>query len=432
MGSIVVTNLGKAYKQYPNRWARLAEWAIPRRKPRHSLHWVLQDISFTVNPGEAIGIIGVNGAGKSTLLKMITGTTQPTTGSVSMTGRVAALLELGMGFHPDFTGRQNAYMGGQLLGYSVEEITQLLPGIEAFAGIGEYIDQPVRIYSSGMQVRLAFAVATASRPDILVIDEALAVGDIFFQQKCFDRIRSYCEAGSTLLFVSHSPGIIYSLCDRAILLSNGRLTLNDTPQVVIDFYNAITSAVRPKQDAISEDTGSEEADLDIPLLQPESENCQSVWRHSGVRFKSISTLQEGREVNVVFCGRYIILRLDMIFTQTFDDPHIGFRIHNNRGEPAFMTTTMAMKRIIGPVVQEDRLRVEFGVQVNLAPGEYTLTFGVANGAIGDMFREQLARLMHISKITVINDPNGIKWDGHAFVHPTLTVHRTSHVPCNTP
>ncbi len=164
MGTITVSNLGKAYKQYLTRWSRLAEWVLPGRKVRHTLTWVLQDINFMVKPGEAVGIIGINGAGKSTLLKMITGTTQPTTGSVHITGRIAALLELGMGFHPDFTGRQNVFMAGQLLGYSVEEIVRLMPDIEAFAEIGDYIDQPVRVYSSGMQMRLAFSVATARGP----------------------------------------------------------------------------------------------------------------------------------------------------------------------------------------------------------------------------------------------------------------------------
>ena len=166
MGAITVTNLGKAYKQYANRWARLAEWILPWVKAQSTLKWVLQDISFAIQPGEAVGIIGINGAGKSTLLKMITGTTQPTSGSVHITGRVAALLELGMGFHPDFTGRQNAMMAGQLLGLSGQEVEQLMPEIEAFAEIGDYIDLPVRVYSSGMQMRLAFSVATAKRPDV--------------------------------------------------------------------------------------------------------------------------------------------------------------------------------------------------------------------------------------------------------------------------
>jgi len=147
MGAITVTGLGKAYKQYPGRWSRLAEWVIPWKGLRHSLHWVLRDISFRVEPGEAVGIIGINGAGKSTLLKLITGTTQPTSGSVQITGRVAAMLELGMGFHPDFTGRQNVFMTGELLGLDVHEIAELLPEIDAFAEIGEFIEQPVRVYT---------------------------------------------------------------------------------------------------------------------------------------------------------------------------------------------------------------------------------------------------------------------------------------------
>ena len=210
MGTISVTNLGKAYKQYPTRWSRLAEWLIPGRKPRHALKWVLQDVSFKVNPGEAVGIIGINGAGKSTLLKMITGTAQPTTGSVHMTGRVAALLELGMGFHPDFTGRQNAYMARPTAWSCVDQITRTVPDIEAFAEIGDYIDQPVRVYSSGMQVRLAFGVATAIRPDILIVDEALSVGDAYFQHKSFDRIREFQKHGTTLLLVSHDKQAIQS------------------------------------------------------------------------------------------------------------------------------------------------------------------------------------------------------------------------------
>ena len=203
MGKIIVSNLGKAYKRYPSKWSRLAEWLIPFSGQRHELNWVLSDLNFSVKPGEALGIIGINGAGKSTLLKMIAGTSQPSTGSVAISGHVAALLELGIGFHPDFTGRQNAYMAGQLLGFSVDEITALMPEIESFAEIGEYLDQAVRFYSSGMQMRLAFSVATVKRPDVLIIDEALSVGDAYFQHKCFDRIREFRELGTTLLMVSH-------------------------------------------------------------------------------------------------------------------------------------------------------------------------------------------------------------------------------------
>ena len=234
MGTITVTELGKAYKQYLNRWSRLIEWLKSGHVKRHQLKWVLQDISFTVKAGEAVGIIGINGAGKSTLLKLITGTTLPTTGSVHMTGRVAALLELGMGFHPDFTGRQNAFMAAQLMGISNDEIVRQMPEVEAFAEIGEYIDQPVRVYSSGMQMRLAFSVATAMRPDILIVDEALSVGDAYFQHKSFDRIRQFQKAGTTLLIVSHDKAAIQSICDQAILLKAGRLVMQGKPELQND------------------------------------------------------------------------------------------------------------------------------------------------------------------------------------------------------
>ena len=237
--AITVTNLGKAYKNYPDRLSRLKEWLDPQHRPRHQLHWVLQDINFVVRPGEAVGIVGINGAGKSTLLKMITGTTSPTSGSIQVNGRVAALLELGMGFHPEFTGRQNVYMAGQLLGHSVEEITRLMPSIEAFAEIGDYIDQPVRVYSSGMQMRLAFSVATACRPDVLIVDEALSVGDAYFQHKSFDRIREFRKQGTTLLIVSHDKQSIQSICDRAILLNKGKLAMEGEPEAVMDNYNAM-------------------------------------------------------------------------------------------------------------------------------------------------------------------------------------------------
>jgi lipopolysaccharide transport system ATP-binding protein len=236
MGIIRVTNLGKAYKQYPTRWSRLAEWLTPGHKPRHTLKWVLQDINFTISPGEAVGIIGINGAGKSTLLKMITGTTQPTTGSVHISGRVAALLELGMGFHPDFTGRQNALMAGQLTGLSPEQTIELMPSIEQFADIGEYFDQPVRVYSSGMQARVAFAVATAARPDILIIDEALSVGDIAFQAKCMQRMNALLDSGTTVLFVSHGLNQIRQFCSKALYISSGQIKAFGPTDEVCDLY----------------------------------------------------------------------------------------------------------------------------------------------------------------------------------------------------
>lgn len=234
--SIKVQHVGKAYKYYPSKWNRVIEKLLPGDKPRHSKKWVLKDINFSIEPGEAVGIVGVNGAGKSTLLKLLTGTTQPTKGSIEIQGRVAALLELGMGFHPDFTGRQNVYMSGLMMGLSREEIERLMPEIEAFADIGDYIEEPVRIYSSGMQMRLAFAVATASRPDILIVDEALSVGDSRFQAKCYARIADFKKQGTTLLLVSHSAGDIVKHCDRAIFLKNGDICMDGTARDVTNRY----------------------------------------------------------------------------------------------------------------------------------------------------------------------------------------------------
>lgn len=237
MGSIVVRDLGKAYKQYRNRWGRLLEWLLPcLGKPLHVLKWVLKDVSFSIEPGACVGIVGVNGAGKSTLLKMITGTTQPTAGSVEVRGRVAALLELGMGFHPDFTGRQNAIMAGQLQGLSLEQITELLPEIQAFAAVGDYFDQPVRVYSSGMQVRVAFAVATAVKPDILIVDEALSVGDMAFQAKCMHRMKQFIDSGVTVILVSHGMNQVRQFCHTAVYLENGRVKVFGPADEVCDLY----------------------------------------------------------------------------------------------------------------------------------------------------------------------------------------------------
>lgn len=248
MGSITVKGLGKFFKIYPAKSARLKQW-LGLGKASFQEKWILKDIDFAIRPGETIGIIGRNGAGKSTLLKMLTGTLMPSCGAIEKQGRLSALLELGMGFHPDFTGRQNAYMSGQMMGLSRDDVTRIMPDILAFAEIGEAIDQPVRTYSSGMQVRLAFSLATAVKPEILIVDEALAVGDAYFQHKCYKRIREFKQQGVTLLFVSHDPLAIKSLCERAILLEKGSLVMDDNPDKVLDYYNALIALDEAAADA---------------------------------------------------------------------------------------------------------------------------------------------------------------------------------------
>ena len=362
MGTITVTNLGKAYRQYPTRWSRLAEWVLPGAKPRHTLKWVMQDVSFTVNPGEAVGIIGINGAGKSTLLKMITGTTQPTTGSVHITGRVAALLELGMGFHPDFTGRQNAFMAGQLLGYSVEKIARLMPEIEAFAEIGDYIDQPVRVYSSGMQMRLAFSVATAHRPDVLIVDEALSVGDAYFQHKSFDRIREFGKQGTTLLIVSHDKAAIQSICDRAILLNAGKFAMQGEPESVMDYYNAMR-ADHQNQTVIQEvrDDG----------------RMQTVSGTGEAKIASVILVNRQNEpVECINVGELVTLKVAAEACTDLPELVLGYMIKDRLGQPIFGTNTYHLGSRLEQVSKGERIKYNFTFPANLGVGTYSVSIAL--------------------------------------------------------
>lgn len=358
MGTITVSNLGKAYKQYPHRWSRLAEWISPTGKPRHTLKWVLRDVSFSVKPGEALGIIGMNGAGKSTLLKIVTGTTQPTTGTVQMTGRVAALLELGMGFHPDFTGRQNVFMAGQLLGYSVAEIAKLMPEIEAFAEIGEYIDQPVRVYSSGMQVRLAFSVATAHRPDILIVDEALSVGDTYFQHKSFERIRQFRKQGTTLLIVSHDKQAIQSVCDRAVLLNGGLLAMEGMPEAVMDYYNALLAD--HQNQSIRQEVG-------------EGGKTQTVSGTGEAAVSSIALLNaQGRPVDVINVAEPVTLRVVVETKHPIQRLVLGIGIKDRFGQVMYGTNTDLTQQPLHDVPAGAVLTYDIAFKASLGPGTYSV------------------------------------------------------------
>ncbi len=365
MGTITVTNLGKAYKKYQTRWGRLAEWILPFAKPRHTLKWVMQGVSFTVRPGEAVGILGMNGAGKSTLLKMITGTTQPTTGSVNITGRVSAMLELGMGFHPDFTGRQNAIMTGQLLGMSIEEITNLMPEIEAFAEIGDYMNQPVRVYSSGMQMRVAFSVATARRPDVLIVDEALSVGDAYFQLKSFDRIRNFRESGTTLLIVSHDKHAIQSICNRAILLEDGKVILSGKPEDVIDYYNAHLT---------------ESKDNVIHQLVIAEGITQTISGSGKVRILECVLLNvDGHMVKSLYLGELATLKVSIIVEKEIPELVLGYMIKDQFGQPVFGTNTHHLDKVIKPLNLGDKITFLFTFVVNLGPGNYSISVALHSG-----------------------------------------------------
>ncbi|MEO6676082.1 MAG: ABC transporter ATP-binding protein [Pseudomonas sp.] len=363
MGHIRVTGLGKAYKQYPNRWSRLLEWLVPFSGTRHHLHWVLQDVDFAIQPGEAVGIVGVNGAGKSTLLKMITGTTQPTCGQIQLEGRVAALLELGMGFHPDFTGRQNAFMAGQLLGMQVEEIEALMPEIESFAEIGEAIDHPVRTYSSGMQMRLAFSVATARRPDILIVDEALSVGDAYFQHKSFDRIRNFRKAGTTLLIVSHDRSAIQSICDTAILLEGGRMAMRGKPEEVMDYYNAML-AQREGQTVRQE-----------MLANGQVQTISGTGEAGIVSVRLLDA--QGRSVEVAEVGQPMVLEVQTEVRQDIERLILGFMIKDRLGQAIYGINTHRLDKAITDLHAGERVTFRFAFDMRLGKGNYSIALSLS-------------------------------------------------------
>jgi lipopolysaccharide transport system ATP-binding protein len=407
MGAIVVSNLGKAYKQYPTRWSRLAEWMLPGATPRHKLKWVLQDVSFEVKPGEAVGLIGINGAGKSTLLKLITGTTQPTTGSVWLQGRVAALLELGMGFHPDFTGRQNAVMAGQLLGLTVEEIHALMPHIEAFADIGEYMDQPVRVYSSGMQMRVAFSVATARRPDILIVDEALSVGDAYFQHKSFDRIRQFRQEGTTLLLVSHDKQAIQSVCDRAILLDGGRLAREGAPEQIMDFYNAM---IAERENATVRQNETPEGKL------------QTVSGTGEASVTDIALLdQAGQRVEVVDVGAPVTLEVRVQATASIPRMVLGYMIKDRLGQPMYGTNTHLKELPLKDVAAGEEVVYRFAFPMNLGPGTYSVATAIVSTETHLVNNYEWRDLALVFTVMNMRRPH---FEGSAWLDPTIDIQRT--------
>jgi lipopolysaccharide transport system ATP-binding protein len=406
MGSIIVKDLGKAYKQYHNQWGRLAEWILPGKRPRHNLKWVLQDINFQLAPGDAVGIIGINGAGKSTLLKMITGTAQPTTGSVDITGRVAALLELGMGFHPDFTGRQNAYMAGQLIGLNVEEITALMPQIEAFAEIGDYIDQPVRVYSSGMQMRLAFSVATVRRPDVLIVDEALSVGDAYFQHKSFQRIREYRQQGTTLLIVSHDRAAMQSICDRAILLDRGRLAKQGSPEEVMDYYNAL----------IAEREGS--------TVQQTVTDEGRVQTSSGTGEASVTAItienEAGEPQEVLNVGVPVTLRVKVRVNKAVPRLVLGYMIKDRLGQQIYGTNTHHMEQALTDLRAGEEIEYRFRFPLNLGAGSYSVTTALTSSEthLADNYEWR-----DLAALFIVMNMNRREFVGSSWLEPQVEIAR---------
>lgn len=360
-GKLQVRNLGKSYRQWGSEFRRLASWFFPSVLPRKE-HWILKDINFSIAPGEAVGIIGQNGAGKSTLLKMITGTTQPTVGEVQLTGRVAAILELGMGFNPDLTGRQNAFHSAGLMGYSRVEIEKAMPEIETFAEVGKYFDEPVRTYSSGMQMRVAFSVATAFLPDLLIIDEALSVGDSYFQHKSFDRIRQFRAKGVSIMFVTHGMDDVRTLCDRVILLEGGRALKDGPPDEVVDFYNALIAA---------------KENTKLTVEQRREKNGWLLTR-SGTgeaRVKSLQLLDanEGTDVGIAQVGQQLRLKLQATVHANLEKLVLGYMIRDKQGHVIWGTNTWHTSQVEHDIKSGESVTFELPFTCTLGPGSYSVS-----------------------------------------------------------
>lgn len=357
---LVVDGIGKRYTRYASEWERVAGWFGFKRPPLEE-HWVLRGVSFRVERGEAVAVIGANGAGKSTLLKIITGTTRANEGQVQVAGPVSALLELGLGFNSELTGRQNARHVLAMQGIDAERAESLLPEIEAFAEIGDYFDQPTRIYSSGMAVRLAFSVATAQRPDILIVDEALSVGDAYFVHKSFQRIRGFRELGTTLLFVSHDPGAVRSLCDRAVLLESGRMAMEGAPSEVLDFYNARI------------------AEQQAGTVRVERRAGQAATRSGNgfAQFQGISLLDAaGEPVDIAKSGQPLCIRAEVEVTEPIPALVFGFMLRDRLGQPVFGTNTHHTEQVVVSPCAGSRWRFDVQLPAHLGPGSYSVSLAL--------------------------------------------------------
>lgn len=406
MALIDVSNITKSYKVYPSPWARFKEWFLPNANVEHKIKCVIKGVSFTVGEGESVGIIGLNGAGKSTLLKMITGTTKPTAGSIKLAGKVVALLELGMGFHPDFTGRQNIFMAGQLLGMTQKQLEQWMPEIEAFAEIGDYIDQPVRVYSSGMQMRLAFSLATIKRPAILIIDEALSVGDAYFQHKSFERIRQFREKGTTLLIVSHDKAAIQTLCDRAILLDDGIVAMEGAPEHVMDFYNAMIA---------------EHENETVTFNKTDSGKTQTVSGTGEVTIHKAQLLnQSGEIIELADVGQKVRLSIDINVEENINELVLGYVIKDRLGLPVYGTNTHHLKQTLQGLTKSERIHYEFDFDLNLGEGNYSIAIAAHTSDTHLDKNYQWQDLAYVFNVININKQSFV---GVTWLPPTMRCRR---------
>ncbi len=358
---LTVDGVGKCYTSYGSTAARILSWMGLRMKTTAE-HWASRGVSFQLHAGEAMAVIGNNGAGKSTLLKLITGTVQPTVGVVSSAARISAILELGLGFNPEFTGRQNVRFAAGLMGIDSRRIDELMPSIEEFAELGAFFDQPLRVYSSGMQARLAFAVATAERPDLLIVDEVLSVGDSYFQHKSFERIRRFKKDGTALLFVTHSMVDVRALCERVILLDKGSVLKDGPADEVTDFYNAMVAArENDKQE----------------VLQKRDENgwLKTTSGTGEARLARLVLLDamSGAPVSTVMVGQDLILRAEIDINADIPQLVLGYMLRTREGHVVWGTNTWHTEQPVATPRAGSKIVFDLRFPCRLGPGSYSFS-----------------------------------------------------------
>lgn len=413
--AIRIHEVSKVYKLYNNPMDRLKESLKLTRKKNYSEYFALDKISFDVKKGETLGIIGTNGAGKSTILKIITGVLSPTSGSVEINGKIAALLELGAGFNMEYTGIQNIYLNGTMMGFTRAEMDEKVNDIVEFAGIGDFINQPVKTYSSGMFARLAFAVAINVEPDILIVDEALSVGDIYFQAKCFKKMDEIKRGGTTVLIVTHDLGNIIKYCDRAILLNKGEMIENGSPKKVVDIYKMILVNQFNVGDSNDDDNTDDINDLSAEQNIPEGSTWkehlivsgeETVYGNNKARIIDFGLFDEkGLITNVFMKNRMFTIKLKIRFNEHVDEPIFAYTFKNEKGVEITGTNTLFEKAEVESADQGDVYIVSFEQKMTLQGGEYLMSFG-CTGYEGDEF-VVYDRLYDITNVTVVSSQNTV-------------------------
>ncbi|WP_374447364.1 ABC transporter ATP-binding protein [Stella sp.] len=410
-----VEGVGKVYRRYASPWDRVRQ-ALRREAAHVDEHWALRDIGFEVARGETVGLVGRNGSGKSTLLQIIAGTMTPTTGRVEASGRISALLELGAGFHPDFTGRENARLNAAILGLDDRQIAEAMPSIAAFADLGDHLDQPLRTYSSGMGVRLAFAVAVHVEPDILIVDEALAVGDEAFQRKCFARLERFRAGGGTILFVSHAAVHVTTLCDRAILIDDGEKLAEGEPRAVVAQYHrllfapperrahlrAAIRAGRPETEPVvaPPEEGGDDAFLDAAMRPA----AAVIYEPAGATISDLRvTTPEGAPVNVLRRGGAYEIRCRVAFAETASGVSFGTLIRTVAGTELAGGSTASAGRALAEVHAGEVWQVRHAFRCRLLPGTYFVNAGVSAETGAE--RRFLHRLVDAAMFKVMPDPD---------------------------